>query len=74
MTGIKPILIQGLAKGIDLRLDYGQVLALLGPNGSGKSTTVNILATITRPDGGEVRIAGAAINDLRRRTSRRQCV
>jgi ABC-2 type transport system ATP-binding protein len=49
-------------KGIDLQLDYGQVLALLGPNGSGKTTTVNILATITRPDGGDVVVAGA---DLR---------
>jgi ABC-2 type transport system ATP-binding protein len=49
-------------KGIDLQLNYGQVLALLGPNGSGKTTTVNILATITRPDGGDVVVAGA---DLR---------
>jgi ABC-2 type transport system ATP-binding protein len=34
------------------------VLALLGPNAAGKSTTVRILTTLTRPDGGTARVAG----------------
>ena len=48
--------------GVDLHVEYGSVLCLLGPNGSGKTTTINILATITRPDAGEVTVAG---RDLR---------
>ncbi|HTP20594.1 MAG TPA: ATP-binding cassette domain-containing protein [Solirubrobacteraceae bacterium] len=31
---------------------------LLGPNGAGKTTAVRILTTLSRPDGGEARIAG----------------
>jgi ABC-2 type transport system ATP-binding protein len=36
----------------------GEIVGLLGPNGAGKTTTLSILATLLRPDAGEVRIAG----------------
>ena len=36
----------------------GTVFALLGANGSGKTTTVNILTTLIRADGGTARVAG----------------
>jgi ABC-2 type transport system ATP-binding protein len=44
---------------LDLTVPEGSVFALLGPNGAGKTTTVDILATLTPADAGEVRIAGA---------------
>jgi ABC-2 type transport system ATP-binding protein len=44
--------------GIDLQVPEATVVALLGPNGAGKTTTVRILATLLRPDGGQVRVAG----------------
>lgn len=43
---------------LDLEVRWGEVLTVLGPNGSGKTTLVKILATLTRPDNGMVRIAG----------------
>jgi ABC-2 type transport system ATP-binding protein len=36
----------------------GEIFGLLGPNGAGKSTTVRILATLTRPDGGQALVGG----------------
>jgi ABC-2 type transport system ATP-binding protein len=44
--------------GIDLSVPAGTTFALLGPNGAGKTTAVNILSTLIRADGGEVRVAG----------------
>jgi ABC-2 type transport system ATP-binding protein len=44
--------------GLDLRVRRGSVYALLGENGAGKTTTVRILSTLSRPDGGQVRVAG----------------
>ena len=44
--------------GVDLLVSEGTVFALLGPNGAGKTTMVNILSTLIRPDGGEVKVAG----------------
>src|SRR5215472_438379 len=44
--------------GIDLDVAAGTIFALLGPNGAGKTTTVQILSTLIRADGGEVRVAG----------------
>lgn len=40
----------------------GRTLGLLGPNGAGKSTVVNIIAGVLRPDAGEARLDGAAID------------
>ncbi|PPJ09313.1 ABC transporter [Nocardia nova] len=44
--------------GIDLTVPEGRIFALLGPNGAGKTTTVHILATLTRPDDGNLRVGG----------------
>jgi ABC-2 type transport system ATP-binding protein len=44
--------------GIDLEVGAGTTFSLLGPNGAGKTTTVQIMSTLVRADGGEVRIAG----------------
>ncbi|MEU4321446.1 ATP-binding cassette domain-containing protein [Nocardia fluminea] len=41
---------------LDLDISAGTVFALLGPNGAGKTTLVRILATLSRPDRGEIRL------------------
>jgi ABC-2 type transport system ATP-binding protein len=43
---------------IDLSVAEGTIFALLGPNGAGKTTTVQILSTLIRADGGDIRVAG----------------
>ena len=45
-------------RNLDLDLHWGEVLTILGPNGSGKTTLVKVLATLTRPDAGAVRVSG----------------
>jgi ABC-2 type transport system ATP-binding protein len=45
-------------QGVDLDAPPGQVTALVGPNGAGKTTLMLVLATLLRPDAGEVRVAG----------------
>jgi ABC-2 type transport system ATP-binding protein len=44
--------------GLDLAAESGHVTALLGPNGAGKTTFISAVATLLRPDGGELRVAG----------------
>jgi daunorubicin resistance ABC transporter ATP-binding subunit len=44
--------------GLDLTAASGQVTAVLGPNGAGKSTLVRAVATLLRPDGGQLFVAG----------------
>lgn len=48
---------QALA-GLDLVVNPGRVVALLGPNGAGKTTFVRAVATLLRPDGGTLHVAG----------------
>lgn len=48
---------------LDLEVPWGQVLTILGPNGVGKTTLIKILATLTKPDAGMVRVAGLRATD-----------
>jgi len=45
-------------RGLDFQVDAGEFVALLGPNGAGKTTFLRILASLSRPLTGMVRIAG----------------
>jgi heme exporter protein A len=44
--------------GVNLHVKAGEFVTLVGPNGAGKTTLLRILATLTRPTSGTVRIAG----------------
>jgi len=50
-------------RGIDLKVEKGEIVGFLGPNGAGKTTTLRMLATLLEPSAGQARIAGI---DLRR--------
>lgn len=47
--------------GVSFDSEFPHVLALIGPSGGGKSTLLRILAGLTAPDTGEVRINGALL-------------
>ncbi|MFI7116634.1 ABC transporter ATP-binding protein [Amycolatopsis sp. NPDC049868] len=50
--------------GIDLRVPAGERLAIVGPSGAGKSTLGRLLAGMSAPTSGSVRIGGAEVSTL----------
>ena len=48
-------------RGVDLRVEAGEVFGFLGPNGAGKSTTVKMLTTLLSVTAGRARVAGVDV-------------
>lgn len=55
-------------RGVTFSLDAGERLALLGPNGAGKTTLIRCLSGLTRPDRGEILLAGRPLEAGNTRT------
>ncbi|MGB1026020.1 MAG: ATP-binding cassette domain-containing protein, partial [Rhodospirillaceae bacterium] len=51
---------------INLTLRAGELVFLTGGNGSGKTTLIRLLTGLYRPDGGEIRVNGEPVSDMRR--------
>ena len=56
--GLKTVL-----RGVDFHADAGEFVVLLGPNGAGKTTFIRILASLSRPSMGQVKVAGFSLPD-----------
>jgi subfamily B ATP-binding cassette protein MsbA len=61
-----------ILKGINLDIEYGQMLAIVGPSGSGKSTLVDLIPRFYDPQSGEVSIDGVNIREFSLKSLRSQ--
>jgi branched-chain amino acid transport system ATP-binding protein len=73
-VGLPLLRVEGLCAGygavsvlheVDLRIDPGQLVALIGSNGAGKSTLLRSILGVCRPTGGTVHFDGAEITRRR---------
>ena len=51
-------------RGIDLRVETGELVSIVGPSGSGKSTVLNLITGIDRPTAGTVTVDGHRLDQM----------
>jgi putative ABC transport system ATP-binding protein len=51
-------------RGLDLRVERGEFVAVLGPSGSGKSTMLRLAAGLEQPSAGDVRVDGMSLGRI----------
>ena len=54
-----------ILKGISLRIEHGELVAIVGPSGSGKSTLLGIISGLDAPTAGQVLVDGVDITHMR---------
>jgi lipoprotein-releasing system ATP-binding protein len=52
-------------KGVDIRIEKGEIISIAGSSGAGKSTLLHILGTLDLPDKGEIVIDNVNVSNLR---------
>jgi putative ABC transport system ATP-binding protein len=51
-------------RGLNLSVNYGEIVAIIGPSGSGKSTLLNIIGGIDRATAGSINVMGEDLTEL----------
>jgi putative ABC transport system ATP-binding protein len=69
LEGIEKVYAQGevvhrALRGVSLRIDAGDFVAIVGPSGSGKSTLMNSIGCLDTPSRGSYRLAGHDVSKL----------
>jgi subfamily B ATP-binding cassette protein MsbA len=58
--------------GIDLKISFGETIAIVGPNGCGKTTLAHLIPRFADPTSGEIRLDGVRLRDMRIKDLRAQ--